>query len=112
MIEWSVSFTNQAELDLREIYTYIAMTLLMPNTATNFIRRIIEGTSKLSMMPLSYAIYPEEPWMSRGLRHVHIGNYIVFFIPVERSHTVVVIRIIYCGRDIQQVLEETIDLEE
>ena len=112
MISWEISFADQAEADLRGIYEYIALTLLEPGNAAKMTRRIIKQISKLDNMPKSYAIYPKEPWKSRGLRQVNAGNYAIFFVPVESKHTVVIIRIVYGGRDIDRVLEETSDIEE
>ena len=107
MIEWSVNLSKQADIDLREIYEYIAFTLLEPVTAGNLIQRIETRISKLNTMPLSYAVYPKEPWKSRGLRRINEGKYAIFFIPTEENHTVVIIRIMYGGRDIDQLLENT-----
>ena len=57
-------------------------------------------------MPLSYTVYPKEPWKSRGLRRVNEGNYGIFFVPLEKRHSVIVIRIMYGGRDIERILDD------
>ena len=107
MIEWSVRLAMQAELDLRETYEYIAFTLLEPGIAKKLLRRIEEKIDKLDFSPQRYAVYPKEPWKSRGLRRVNAGNFAIFFIPHEKTHTVVVIRILYAGRDIDNILNDT-----
>ena len=112
MIAWDILLTDQAEADLRRIYEYVAFTLLEPATATRLIRRVVSQIAKLDHMPQSYALYPKEPWKSCGLRRVNTGNYAVFFVPVESKQTVVVIRIIYGGRDIEQILNDTQNLEQ
>ena len=106
MSDWSVRIAKQAELDLHETYEYIALTLLEPGIARNLLRRIEEMIDKLDFSPQRYAVYPKEPWKSRGLRRVNAGNFAIFFIPYERTHTVVVIRIIYGGRDIDNILND------
>ena len=106
MKEWDVQLTNQAESDLRNIYEYIALTLFEPNIARNLIRRFETKISKLCVMPLSYAVYPKEPWKSRGLRRVNEGNYGIFFVPQEKRHNVIVVRIMYGGRDIERILDD------
>ena len=58
-------------------------------------------------MPQSYAVYPREPWKSRGLRRINEGKYAIFFVPAEQDHTVIVTRIVYGGRDIERVLDDT-----
>jgi len=112
MSDWNISFAEQAEADLREIYEYVAFTLLEPGTAQNLTRRIVARISGLNASPDGYAVYPKEPWKSRGLRRVNAGNYAIFFIPVKNKSTVVIIRIVYGGRDIERVLDETQDISE
>jgi len=107
MKEWSVQISRQADIDLREIYEYIAMTLLEPITAWNLVRRIEKRISKLNTMPQSYAAYNKEPWKSRGLRRINEGKYAIFFVPTEKDHIVVVTRIVYGDRDIERILDDT-----
>ena len=107
MIAWNILLTDQAETDLRKIYEYIALTLLEPGTAVKLIRRIATQISKLNQMPNRHPLYLKEPWRSRGLRRVNAGNFSIFYVPLEDKQTVVVIRIIYAGRDIEQVLGGT-----
>ncbi|MCL1975811.1 MAG: type II toxin-antitoxin system RelE/ParE family toxin [Firmicutes bacterium] len=112
MIDWNILLTDQAEDDLRSIYEYLAYSLLMPETAANLILRLKAQIAKLNSLPQSYALYTEEPWIRRGLRCINAGNYAIFFVPVESKHTVAIIRIMYSGRNIKQILEEhTLSLE-
>jgi toxin ParE1/3/4 len=112
MKEWHVALTEQAEDDLRDIYEYIAFKLLVPETAISLIRRIKVRINKLNVSPTSYAVYPKEPWKSRGLRRRNEGNYAIFFVPVESKRTVVVLRVVYGGRDIKRVLDDTSDIDD
>ena len=85
MNKWHIDIVDSAENDLREIYEYIANTLLEPQIALKLIRRIKSKILKLDTSPTMYAIYPTEPWKSRGLRRVNSGNYAIFFIPTENG---------------------------
>jgi toxin ParE1/3/4 len=105
--EWSVHLGDQAEADLRGIYEYISAILIEPEIAKNLIWRIETKISKLNISPQSYAVYPGEPWKSCGLRRVNSGKYAIFFIPNEKEYVVTVIRIVYGGRDIGQILDDT-----
>jgi toxin ParE1/3/4 len=111
MTGWNIFLTGHAEDDLRDIYEYIALTLLEPEIAKNLTRRITEQIAKLKDLPQSYAVYQKEPWGKRGLRRKNVGNYAILFVPVEGKRTVVVIRIVYGGRDINQVLDDTPDIQ-
>ncbi len=107
MSEWTVVYTEQAERDLRSIFEYIAFSLLEPEIAKNQSRRIMDMVEKLNETPLRYHLYEKDPWHSKGLRVLPIDNYLVFYLPVEAKITVVVIRIIYGGRDIEEQLQQT-----
>jgi len=104
MKQWDVQLAEHAEHDLREIYEYIAFNLFAPDTAGNLIHRQKTRIQGLDFMPLRHAAYPNEPWNSRGLRRVDEGNFAVFYIPSEANHVVTVIRIMYSGMDINQIL--------
>jgi len=111
MTDWNLFLAKHAEDDLHDIYEYIAFTLREPGTARNLIRRIVEQVDILKGSPQSYAVYQKEPWRSRGLRRKNVGNYAIFFVPVESKRTVVVTRIVYGGRDIDRVLDDTPNMQ-
>ena len=99
---YKILLTEEAKQDLRDIYEYIAFSLFEPETAKNIKNRIVDGLNSLNKMPGRYQIYQEEPWKSRGLRRINIGNYGGFYLVAD--NTVQVIRIVYGGRDISSIL--------
>ena len=103
-MKWNVFYTEQAENDIRSIYEYIAYSLLVPNAAKKQTKAIIEEVNALETMPLRYHVYDKEPWKSRGLRYFPVNNYLVFYLPVEEQNTVVIVRIMYGGRNIEEHL--------
>lgn len=107
MSTWQVVYTEQAELDLRCIYEYIAFSLLAPEVAVKQTRRIMDGVAKLNHLPLRHQLYERKPWRSKGLRVLQIDSYLVFYIPVESQKTAAVIRIMYGGRNIEEQLNQT-----
>ena len=102
---YKVQLTDEAKKDLRDVYEYIAFSLLEPVIAKNITRRIVSGLNSLKKMPRRYPLYQEEPWKTRGLRRINIGNYSGFYLVVE--NTVRVIRIMYGGRDIGSIIKES-----
>lgn len=104
MNSWKIVYTEHAENDLRDIYEYIAFSLLEPEIAKKQARRIIDAVAKLKKMPLRFQSYDKAPWNNKGMRVMSINNYIVFYLPVESRKSVVVIRIMYGGRDIDTQL--------
>lgn len=106
MSEWKVVYTEQAEHDLRNIFEYIAFSLLEPKIAENQTRRIMDTVAKLNEFPLRYPLYEREPWHSKGLRVLPIDNYLVFYLPVKTKMVVAVIRIMYGGCNIEEQLQQ------
>ena len=99
---YKIHLTEQARQDLREIYEYIAFALLEPEIARKVRKRITDKLYSLKETPEMYAVYQEEPWKSRGLRRINIENYSGFYL-IEGKN-VQVIRILYSGRDISNIL--------
>jgi len=97
---WTVSYTEHAENDLRNIYEYIAFILLEPVVATKQTRRIMDAVANLDQLPLRFQIYDKAPWNSKGVRVLPVDNFLAFYLPVEKTNSVVVIRVMYGGRDI------------
>lgn len=109
-MSWKIKYSLQALEDLKAIYEYIAFELLVPDTASNQVERIMGAINKIDEMPMMYKIYEDEPWKSKGLRVFPVDNYIVLYLPKEDLKTVNIVRIIYGGRDVKKQLEETGDI--
>lgn len=104
MSDWIIQYTNQSVLDIESIYEYIAFELQEPSIARNQISRILNSVDSLVQMPFRYRKYDREPWLSKGLRVLTVNNYIVFYLPVEESKTISVVRVMYGGRDTSEEL--------
>ena len=57
-------------------------------------------------MPERYGLVEWEPWASMGMRHVPVGNYVVFYTIETDVRTVTITRIFYGGRDIEHIIQE------
>ena len=64
----------------------------------------MEQVESLSEMPLRNPLYDKEPWKSRGLRKLIVDNFITFYITNEKQNQVVVLAIMYGGRNIDELL--------
>ena len=105
----NVVYTQRAQNDLRNIYEYIAFSLLSPENAASTARRIIETVRSLEQMPERNPVYGDEPWRSRGLRFAAARNYLIFYLVDSTAQTVSVVRILYGGRNIQRQLDQIDD---
>ena len=106
-----IVYTYAARQDLREIYEYIAFTLLAPETARALTDKIMSEIRSLEKLSERNPLYRDEPWHSLGIRSMKVKNYLVFYTLQKECETVTVVRILFGGRDISRQLEETIELQ-
>lgn len=99
-MSYEIQITERAKEDMRAIYSYIAYQLLEPRIAIKQYARIKSGILSLAQMPERNALYPEEPWHSQGLRKLVVDNYLVFYFIDLKSEVVVIIRVMYGGRNL------------
>lgn len=101
---YTVSYSGDALNDLREIYTYIANELLVPETADAQVGRIRKEVRSLDFMSARYALVEWEPWHSMGMYQFPVNNFIVYYLVDDEAGTVTVVRIFYGGRDIEGIV--------
>jgi toxin ParE1/3/4 len=106
-MSYKIIYTEESEQDLVNVYRYIAMNLLMPETAKKQIDRIMNAIKGLDELPLRHKLYQDEPWHSKGLRVLPVDSYLVFYIVIEEEKTVAIVRIMYGGRNIDLQLSNT-----
>lgn len=104
MSTWKVVLTPEFKQEFRDIYIYIANTLLVPETAKKQCQRILENVESLNKMPNRFALVEKEPWHSRGLRKLVVDNFVVFYYPNEKAQEVVVFHVFYGGRNVEKLL--------
>lgn len=101
---YTVSYSGDALNDLREIYTYIANELLVPETAAAQVGRIRKEVRSLDFMSARYALVEWEPWQSMGMYQFPVNNFIVYYLVDDEAGTVTVVRVFYGGRDIEGIV--------
>ena len=100
---YNVGYSVDALGDLREIYSYIANELLVPETASVQLSRIRKEVRSLDFMPARYALVDWEPWHSMKMYQLPVDNFIVYYLVDDEKRTVTVVRIFYGGRDIDNM---------
>ncbi len=106
---YSIRYSPKAIEDLKEIYSYIAFNLMVSETAENQVNRIRQRIRLLDFMPLRYPIVDWEPWRSKGMHKVSVDNFLVFYTVDTDNTTVTIIRIVYAGRDIENIADFKIE---
>ena len=103
---FEVEISEQADNDLREIYQYIVFELRSPENARRQLARLEKSIMSLEKMPERFRLYEKEPWHSRGLRKVPVDNFIVFYLPNEKTKEVVAFHAFYGGQNIDEIMRE------
>ena len=101
-----VTYSPEALDDLRAIYSYIAFHLKERETANRQIGRIRREIRALREMPVRYAPVDWEPWSSMGTRKLSVDHYVVFYLVEPSKRLVSIVRILYGGRDIENIVKE------
>lgn len=106
-----IVYTFRARQDLKEIYEYVAFSLLAPDAARGMYQKIIESARSLETMPERNPFYKEEPWHSQGLRFLPVKNYLLFYTVNLENSTVSIVRILYGDMDIRRQLEDSPEIK-
>lgn len=103
-MNFKVIVSEQAERDLGDIYSYICCELKSKISAERVAQRLRSAMSGLSVMPKRYRVYPLEPWLSREVRSVAVGNDVLFYLVKDAESEVWITRIVYGKRDMKKAL--------
>lgn len=107
MTKYQVKIGSQAHADITGIVRYIRETLLEPRTAANLYRRLKTEIASLDYMPERYPFDENAKLHEIGIRKLVIKNYKALYFVDHEQRLVQVARVVYAGRDLSKLLEET-----
>ncbi|MGB4406963.1 MAG: type II toxin-antitoxin system RelE/ParE family toxin [Sphaerochaeta sp.] len=99
---FEVQWSSLAKEDLIYAITYISDVLKAPFTAEKLLVDIEKEAAVLSENPYLFPLSHDEHIAHRGIRHVMVKNYILFYTVKEDAITI--IRMLYARRDWMQLL--------
>lgn len=105
MNRYSVCYSSLSLQDLKDIFSYIAFELKEPAIAEKQSKRIRDSIKGLDTMPNRFPVVDFEPFASMNIRKISVDNYLVFYQVEESNNSVVIIRICYGGRDIENIIK-------
>lgn len=100
---FTVSYSQNALDDLREIYSYIANELLVPGTAAGQVGRIRKEVRSLDFMPARYGLVEWEPWHSMEMHQLPVDNFIVYYLVDDKEGTVTVARFFMVAETLKEL---------
>ena len=104
-----IVYSATAQNDLRSIFQYISMQLKAPEAARHTFDRITKSIRGLSELPERYPLCLDDPWDKLGMRKMAVLNYIIYYIVDRKTENVSIARIVYGGRNIENIMNEKID---
>lgn len=102
--KYQVLYTADAYRDLQGIHRYIAVELQEKTVAKKQMARIKKAILSLCALPERHGGVDWEPWSSMGVRRLPVDNYIVYYMVDQQKTLVYVIRVVYGGRDIEDMI--------
>ena len=104
MTEYKILLSEQAVADMEDIYTYIATSIGMPQTAQNQVIRIADAIDSLRTMPHRIRIMRDTYGKDNELRRLLVDNYSVIF--TVNDNAVHVVSVLYSASDISARLQD------
>jgi len=101
-IRFAVSFSQKAEEDLEEIWSFIAVD--SPDNATKFVFNLEKQVESLGRFPERCPLIPENALLRAKYRHLIYGDYRSIF--RVKGKTVFIIRIINTARLLESAMVE------
>lgn len=104
---YSVVFSGDAEKDLRGIHRYIAIDLLMPESAMRLVSRIESAALSLSEMPFRFPQYRDRHGRARDLRVMSAENYCIFYTVDDVQKVVTIVAVIHGARNLRDLFGDS-----
>ena len=103
-MKYLVHLSEKSEQDIRDIYEYIAYTLLAPMNAETVFNRITNAVLSLEELPERHKIY-KTGRNGEEIRFLVSGNHNSYYWVDHSTSQVNVVRILYGGMDIDTELD-------
>ncbi|MCD7804416.1 MAG: type II toxin-antitoxin system RelE/ParE family toxin [Oscillospiraceae bacterium] len=101
---YNVVYSADALDDIGIIYDYISKKLYARQPARRIVKRIREQIKSLNMFPERHPLAPEKRLAEIGLRKVSVENFVIYYEVNEKSLTVTIARIMFGGRDAENII--------
>jgi plasmid stabilization system protein ParE len=108
-MSYTIRIMKPAQIEMREIYRYIAEDLQNPVAASRRITLIDKAIQSLKKNPTRYPLVRDDYLASKGYRLIVVKNHIVFFIVRKELKAVSVMRVLYGRRDWMHLLRVEAD---
>lgn len=103
--KYDYKFAPRANFDLDDVLQHIENQLFNPKAAKDFATDLFEKIDLYREFPESGQKVLNEYIINKDLRKFFVGNYTVFYLPRKESKLLIIVRIVYSGRNINEILK-------
>lgn len=100
---YSYLITSKAQTDLNSILDYIINDLLNLVAAKDFLNKINKSIKTICEFPSSCPLYETKYLPFEMIRYKKINNYLLFYIVDDGNEQIIILRVIYSKRRIDQI---------
>ena len=102
--KFQVKYLPTASDDMDDIYCHIAFRIGEKGAAKRQIDRLYRAVRSLSTFPERHPKVDWEPQLSAGVRRMPVDNYVIYYHVNLEEALVHVVRVVYGGRDVENIL--------
>lgn len=102
-MNYEVYISKVAKNDIVNIYNYIKINLMSPDSAINTVRKIEESIIDLNFMPERYELLVLDGADYKNIRKLIVKNYMVIYRVIKRDYRVEILRGFYSKRNISSI---------
>jgi toxin ParE1/3/4 len=96
--------SKEAHIDIDNIVTYIAVELANSSAAIDFLDDVERSYRAITNNPRMYSLCDDSILKKDGYRKIVIRNYLVFYRIDEEKKIIIIVRVIYGGRNYNKLL--------
>ena len=104
--KWGYQLTQKADADLDDIVGYIAVELANPTAASDFADKLQGAIEEARSFPESGSLVINEFVPNTEVRKKLVGNYIMYYLPNPDEKMIIILRIVYGRRNMDEILRK------
>ena len=105
-MEFKYKLTAAAQTALDNIISYIAVNLSISKAATDFANKLQKAVDDVRCFPESGSLVINDFLPTEGVGKKIIGNYIMYYFPDNTSETILILRIVYGRRNVDEIIRQ------
>ena len=98
--------TKRAESDLDGIVSYIAVVLVNPQAASDFVDKLQDKIEETRAFPESGSLIYNEFLQLENVRKKLVGNYVMYYLLDMEEKIIHILRIVYGKRNMDEILKK------